>query len=221
MSKTALVLGVAGVAVTGVGLVLANQKTEAEKKVNTLAPTAPPGTVVAPNIPTHTTQPSAERQQATLLQLLNSYRSDLARLQSERLTVEYELQQIQSAGNAGCEGYALEPVFQEECHWIPLVGCAISKWWNLTGSTVNQVLLNQCKAAVTEVGSLGDRTIEMRGDHNRERWENLMRIIRQGKAQAEKAARRYQATKLKLREIDRQIAEVQKKIADLNARGVY
>jgi len=221
MSKAALVLGVAGVAVTGVGLVLANQKAEAEKKVTALAPTAPPDTVIAPNIPTHTTQPSAEQQQATLLQLLNSYRSDLARLQSERLTVEYELQQIQSAGNAGCEGYALEPVFEEECHWLPLIGCAVSKWWNLTGSTVNQVLLNQCKAAVTGVGSLGDRSIEMRGEHNRPRWENLMGIIRQGKAQAEDAARRYQATQVRLREIDRQIAEVQKKISDLNARGVY
>jgi len=221
MSKAALALGVAGVAVVGVGLVVANQKAEAEKKVATLAPTAPPGTVIAPNIPTHTTQPSAEQQQATLLQLLNSYRSDLARLQSERLTVEYELQQIQSAGNAGCEGYALEPVFEEECHWVPLVGCAISKWWNLTGSTVNQTLLNQCKATVTGVGSLDDRSIEMRGDHNRPRWENLMGIIRQGKAQAEDAATRYQATKLRLSEIDRQIAEVQKKIADLNAKGVY
>jgi predicted nucleic acid-binding Zn-ribbon protein len=61
----------------------------------------------------------------------------------------------------------------------------------------------------------------MRGEHNRPRWENLMGIIRQGKAQAEDAARRYQATQVRLREVDRQIAEVQKKIADLNARGVY
>ena len=219
MSKTALVLGVAGVAVTGVGLVLANQKAEAEKKVNTLAPTAPPGTVVAPNIPTHTTQPSAERQQATLLQLLNSYRSDLARLQSERLTVQYELQQIQSAGNAGCEGYALEPEFTYRCNGFP--ACGLNEWWELTGSKTNQVLLSQCKAAVTGVGSLNDRSIEMRGEHNRTRWNDLMNTIRQGKAQAEDAARRYQATKLKLLEVDRQIAEVQKKIADLNARGVY
>ena len=218
MSKAALVLGVAGVAVTGVGLVLANQKAEAEKKVATLAPTAPPGTVIAPNIPTHTNQPSAERQQATLLQLLNSYRSDLARLQDERLTVEYELQQIQSAGNAGCEGYALEPEFEKACHWA---GCIFSKWWELKRSKTNQTLFSQCKAVVTGVGSLGDRSIEMRGEHNRTRWNDLMNTIRQGKAQAEKAARRYQATKLRLQEIDRQIAEVQKKIADLNARGVY
>ena len=219
MSKAALVLGVAGVAVTGVGLVLANQKAEAEKKVATLAPTAPPDTVIAPNIPTHTTQPSAERRQATLLQLLNSYRSDLARLQSERLTVEYELQQIQSAGNAGCEGYAVEPEFTYRCNGFPV--CGWNEWWELTGSKTNQVLLSQCKAAVTGVGSLGDRSIEMRGEHNRPRWENLMGIIRQGKAQAEDAARRYQATQVRLREIDRQIAEVQKKISDLNARGVY
>jgi hypothetical protein len=219
MSKAALVLGVAGVAVTGVGLVLANQKAEAEKKVATLAPTAPPGTVIAPNIPTHTTQPSAERRQATLLQLLNSYRSDLARLQSERLTVEYELQQIQSAGNAGCEGYALEPEFTYRCNGFPV--CGWNEWWELTGSKTNQTLFSQCKGAVTGVGSLGDRSIEMRGKHNRPRWENLMGIIRQGKAQAEDAARRYQATQVRLREVDRQIAEVQKKIADLNARGVY
>jgi hypothetical protein len=219
MSKAALVLGVAGVAVTGVGLVLANQKAEAEKKVAALAPTAPPDTVIAPNIPTHTTQPSAERRQATLLQLLNSYRSDLARLQSERLTVEYELQQIQSAGNAGCEGYAVEPEFTYRCNGFPV--CGWNEWWELTGSKTNQVLLSQCKAAVTGVGSLGDRSIEMRGEHNRPRWENLMGIIRQGKAQAEDAARRYQATQVRLREIDRQIAEVQKKISDLNARGVY
>ena len=219
MSKAALVLGVAGVAVTGVGLVLANQKAEAEKKVATLAPTAPPGTVIAPNIPTHTTQPSAEQQQATLLQLLNSYRSDLARLQSERLTVEYELQQIQSAGNAGCKGYALEPEFTYRCNGWP--ACRLNEWWELTGSKTNQALLSQCKAAVTGVGSLGDRSIEMKGKHNEIRWNDLMNTIRQGKAQAEKAARRYQATKLRLQEIDRQIAEVQKKIADLNARGVY
>ncbi len=220
MSKAALVLGVAGVAAVGVGLVVANQKAEAEKKVaDALAPTAPPGTVTAPNIPTHTTQPSAEQQQATLLQLLSSYRSDLARLQSERLTVEYELQQIQSAGNAGCEGYALEPDFTYRCNGRPV--CGWNEWWEITGSKTNQTLLNQCKTVVTGVGSLGDRSIEMRGEHNRPRWENLMGIIRQGKAQAEDAATRYQATKLRLQEIDRQIAEVQKKIADLNARGVY
>jgi hypothetical protein len=219
MSKAALVLGVAGVAAVGVGLVVANQKAEAEKKVDTLAPTAPPGTVTAPNIPTHTTQPSAEQQQATLLQLLNSYRSDLARLQSERLTVEYELQQIQSAGNAGCEGYALEPEFTYRCNGFPV--CGWNEWWELTGNKTNQTVLSQCKAVVTGVGSLGDRTIEMRGEHNRPRWQNLMDIIWQGKGQAEAAATRYQATKLRLSEIDRQIAEVQKKIADLNARGVY
>lgn len=220
MSKAAtLVLGVAGVAVVGVGLVVANQKAEAEKKVTTLAPTAPPGTVNAPNIPTHTNQPSAEQQQATLLQLLSSYRSDLGRLESERLTVEYELQQIQSAGNAGCEGYALEPDFTYRCNGFP--ACGMNEWWELTGSKTNQALLSQCKAVVTGVGSLGDRSIEMRGEHNRPRWENLMGIIRQGKAQAEDAAKRYQNTKLQLVEIDRQIAEVKKKIADLNARGVY
>jgi len=221
MSKTAtLVLGVAGVAAVGVGLVVANQKAEAEKKVtDALAPTAPPGTVIAPNIPTHTTQPSAEQQQATLLQLLNSYRSDLARLQSERLTVEYELQQIQSAGNAACEGYALEPEFTYRCNGWP--NCSWNEWWELTGSKTNQALLSQCKAAVTGVGGLGDRSIEMRGEHNRPRWEDLMNTIRQGKEQAKAAARRYQATQLRLSEIDRQIAEVQKKIADLNARGVY
>jgi hypothetical protein len=220
MSKAAVVLGVAGVAAVGVGLVVANQKAEAEKKVaDALAPTAPPGTVTAPNIPTHTTQPSAEQQQATLLQLLNSYRSDLARLQSERLTVEYELQQIESAGNAGCEGYALEPDFTYRCNGFPV--CGWNEWWEISGSKTNQTLLNQCKTAVTGVGSLADRTIEMRGEHNRPRWQNLMDIIRQGKAQAEDAATRYQATKLRLQEIDRQIAEVQKKIADLNARGVY
>jgi hypothetical protein len=219
MSKAALALGVAGVAVVGVGLVVANQKAEAEKKVSALAPTAPPGTVVAPNIPTHTTQPSAEQKNASLLQLLNSYRSDLARLESERLTVEYELQQVQSAGNAACEGYALEPEFAYRCNGFPV--CGWNEWWELTGSKTNQNLLNQCKGTITGVGSLADRTIEMRGEHNRPRWENLVGIIQQSKTQAEAAAARYQATRLRLLEVDRQIAEVQKKIADLNARGVY
>jgi hypothetical protein len=61
----------------------------------------------------------------------------------------------------------------------------------------------------------------MRGEHNRARWDNLLGLIRQGQAQAQAAAVRYQQAKAQVREIDRQIAEVQKKIADLNARGVY
>lgn len=217
MSNAAVVLGVAGVAVVGVGLVLANQKAEAEKGIKTLAPGTPG--VIAPNIPTHTTQPDAEQQNANLLQLLNSYRSDLARLQSERLSVEIEMQQAAAAGSSACQGYALEPEFTYRCNGFPV--CGINEWWELTGQKVNQTILGQCKAAVIGIGSLVDRTVEMRGDHNRTRWEQLLGIIRQGQAQAQTASGKYQTSKAKLGEVDRQIADVQKKIGDLNARGVY
>lgn len=106
MSNAAVMLGVAGVAVVGVGLVLANQKAEAEKPVGGQAP----------NIPTHTNQPDTEQQNATLLQLLSSYRSDLARLESEQLTVQIEMQQIESAGARSCEGYAVDPEFTYRCN---------------------------------------------------------------------------------------------------------
>ncbi len=214
--STAAVLGVAGVAVVGVGLALAMQKAEAEKKVATLAPGEK---VIAPNIPTHTTAPTTEQQNATLLQLLSSYRSDLARLDSERLMVEAELRQIETAGASACEGYALDPEFTYRCNGFLI--CSINEWWELTGQKVNQTILGQCKGAVTGIGGLSARTVEMRGEHNRPRWEQLMNTIRQGQAQAQDAAGRYQQTSARLREIDQQIAEVRKKIADLNARGVY
>lgn len=214
MSNAAVVLGVAGVAVVGVGLVLANQKAEAEKKVSVLAPGA-----VAPNIPTHTTAPSTEQQNANLLQLLSSYRSDVARLQSERLSAEVDLQQAEAAGASACEGYALEPEYTYRCNGFPV--CGINEWWELTGQKVNQTLLGQCKAAVTGVGTLGERTVELRGEHNRARWENLLGIIRQGQAQAQAASIRHQQARARIREIDQQMAEVQKRIRDLNARGVY
>ncbi|GIW33776.1 hypothetical protein [Meiothermus sp.] len=216
MSNAALVLGVAGVAVVGVGLVLANQKAEAEKSVQTLAPKTPAN---APNIPTHTNQPSAEQQNATLLQLLSSYRSDLARLQSERLSAEIDLQQAEAAGGSVCEGYALDPEFTYRCNGFPV--CGINEWWELTGQKTNQAILRQCKAAITGIGALSERTVEMKGEHNRARWENLMGIIRQGQAQAQAASARYQLAKARIQEIDQQIAEVQKKIGDLNAKGVY
>ncbi|GIW36278.1 MAG: hypothetical protein KatS3mg073_0423 [Meiothermus sp.] len=209
MSNAAVMLGVAGVAVVGVGLVLANQKAEAEKPVGGQAP----------NIPTHTNQPDTEQQNATLLQLLSSYRSDLARLESEQLTVQIEMQQIESAGARSCEGYAVDPEFTYRCNGFPV--CGINEWWELTGQKVNQTILGQCNAAVTGVGSLADRTVEMKGDHNRARWEQLMGIIRQGQAQAEDAAAKYQKAKARLREISQQIADIQKKISDLNAKGVY
>jgi peptidoglycan hydrolase CwlO-like protein len=214
MSNAALVLGVAGVAVVGVGLAMSYQKAEAEKGISTLAPGA-----VAPNIPTHTTAPTTEQQNANLLQLLSSYRSDLARLQSERLSVEMEMQQAEAAGARACDAYALEPEFAYRCNGFPV--CGFNEWYELTGQRVNPIVQGQCKAAVTGVGSLGERTIEMRGEHNRARWDNLLGLIRQGQAQAQAAAVRYQQAKAQVREIDRQIAEVQKKIADLNARGVY
>lgn len=214
MNNAAVMLGVAGVAVVGVGLALANQKAEAEKKVSTLAPGA-----VAPNIPTHTTAPTTEQQNTSLLQLLSSYRSDLARLQSERLSAEVDLQQAEAAGASACEGYALEPEYTYRCNGWPV--CGINEWWELTGQKVNQTLMGQCKAAVIGVGTLSDRTIELRGEDNRDRWNNLMGIIRQGQAQAQAAAVRYQQAKQRIREIDQQIAEVQKKIRDLNAKGVY
>lgn len=207
--NSAAVLGVAGMAVVGVGLSLTMQRAEAEKPVGGQAP----------NIPTHTTQPDTEQRSATLLQLLSSYRSDLARLDSERLMVEAELRQIEAAGASACEGYALEPEFTYRCNGFPV--CGINEWWELTGQKVNQTILGQCKGAVTGIGSLSARTVEMRGEHNRPRWEQLMNTIRQGQAQAQDAAGRYQQTRARLREIDQQIAEVRKKIADLNARGVY
>ncbi len=218
MSSNTVVLGVAGVAVVGVGLALAMQKAEAEKPVASLAPGAQ-GPVQAPNLPTHTNQPTAEQQNATLLQLLSSYRADLARLDSERLMVEAELRQIEAAGASACEGYALEPEFTYRCNGRPV--CGWNEWWELTGQKVNQIILGQCKGSVTGIGSLSDRTVEMRGEHNRPRWEQLMNTIRQGQAQARDVAARYQQAKARLREIDQQVAEVRKKIADLNARGVY
>lgn len=215
MSNAPLVLGVAGVALVGVGLAVAYQKAEAEKKVSTLAPGAPKA--VAPNIPTHTTAPTAEQQNATLLQLLSAYRSDLARLQSERLSAEMEMQQAEAAGARACDAYAFEPEFTYRCHWAT---CMVN-WWEMTSRRVDPVIQGRCKAAVTGGGIINSRTVEMRGEHNQEAWQILMNEIEQARNQAQAAAQRYQKAKLQIEQIDRQIAEVQKKIADLNARGVY
>lgn len=217
MNTTAVVLGVGGVAVVGVGLWIVGQRVRAEERVGTLAPGVPGA--YAPNIPTHTVAPRNEQQQATLRQLMTSYRQSLSRLQSERMTIQHEIQQAETQGAAACSRYALDKRTEHRCHETLFVrhDC----WWEGVGTIVNQHVQDQCNQVVRGLGDIPPRHPGAYPAAPRGGFGDLPARVDQARTQALAAREARQRAQARLRDVDLQIADVEKKIADLNAQGVF
>lgn len=222
MNAATGILLVGGAAALGIGVAVSQQKVMAEKT----APQSglPKGTTFTPGeIPTHTTNPDTEAQMATWRQLLIAYKSDIANLQSQRANLNYQIAELERQIGAACEGYALDAnwrCFQDFADW---------RCTSFDRRT-DQTALAVCKTAVVDGATPAPRTIpcaESKGLFG-SRWcdaGNALAILNSDIENARKhvgnLARDLQQKKAKAAQLDTQIGDLQKKIADLNARGVY
>ncbi len=220
MNPTVIALGVGGVAVVGVGLWVVHQRVAAEKRVGEIAPGVPGA--YSPNIPTHTVgpgAPGAERELHTLRQMLTSYRQSLNRLESERMTIEHEIQQAESQGAAACDRYALDAVTEHRCQHFLFIGH--SCWWEKVGTRVNPTVRDSCVQGVRGLGDIPPRGPGAHPAAPAGGFGELPNKINQAHSQALAARQKRVQAQGRVREVDVKIGELRMKIADLNARGVY
>lgn len=222
MNATTGVLLLGGAAALGVGVAMAQQKVAAEKTPTQTG--LPKGTTFTPGeIPAHTTNPDAEAQMATWRQLLIAYKSDIANLQSQQASLNYEIAELEGRIGAACEGYALGVTWhcsQDFTDWR----CT---WFD---RRTDQTALALCKTAVVDGATPAPRAIPcaeskgLFGNH----WCDASKALDILNSDIEKArkrvgdlARDLQQKKAKAARLDTQIGDLQKRINDLNARGVY
>lgn len=228
MNATTGVLLLGGAVVLGGGIAMAQQKVTAEKTPTQTG--LPEGTKFAGNeIPTHTTDPEAEKQMATWRQLLVAYKSDITNLQSQRANLTYELTSLEQQIGTACSAYAQSPRWG--CDSEGFLGQ--SNRCTIKGREQDMDAYSLCRSYGTgntnalapsrdipfqESFSLAGR---WRDAYAVTQYNDLLSEISSGYNQASELRRRYQAKQAEIRAIDDKIADLQKKIADLNARGVY
>ncbi|RIH84713.1 hypothetical protein Mterra_01893 [Calidithermus terrae] len=207
MKPIAVILGLAGVgAAAGAAVLVARSKAPAEEKLEG----------VAAAIPTHT---GAPQQNATKLQLLAAYESDLRKAQSRLELAEAKLREIEAAGNAPCNAYATSPRWEYRCNGFPI--CSINEWWELVGETRDGTAAEQCRAYVKGLGTIpASRTLEKKGDGGT-RYAAMREAVAAGYRQATDLRAQHQQARAERDAARAEVAETQKKIADLNAQGVF
>jgi hypothetical protein len=227
MNATTGVLLLGGAAVLGVGVAIAQQKVMAEK-----TPTQsglPKGTTFTGNeIPTHTTNPEAERQMATWRQLLTAYKQDLDHWQNTVVpNLQYELSNLESAINNACSTYAIEPNWHCTQNFFTLT-------WECSDfdrSKTDNNAYSLCKTASADGNSPPPRTVPCQPSLSptgnfcmgsaSTNLNVLNNDIERARSRVGTLAAQYASKKRELQRAQSKIDEIKKNIADLNARGVY
>lgn len=227
MNATTGVLLLGGAAVLGVGVAMAQQKVAAEKTPTQTG--LPEGTKFAGNeIPTHTTDPEAEKQMATWRQLLTAYKQNLDHWQNTVVpNLQYELSNLESAINNACSTYAIEPNWY--CHQNFL-----TVTWECSDfdrSKTDDKAYSLCKTASADGNSPPPRTVPCQpslsptGNFCMSSASSELSIlnsdIENARSRVGRLASQYVTKKQELQRAQQKIDEIRKNIADLNARGVY
>jgi DNA repair exonuclease SbcCD ATPase subunit len=222
-----VVLALSGVAVAGVGLAVANAKAGREKGVGSLAPGA--RGVVAPNVPTHTTNPQAEQQAASLGQLLASYQSDLRQLEAKELSLRNEMRELEQAAGRSCENYAQNPVWG--CDSEGFMGQ--SNRCYIKSEAQDAQAYSACRNYATGAAEYLEaaRKLPFQNSFNLSgSWRDaqaevqhsqMLKEIAEAYRQVRDIREKYLRKKQEIQSAQEQIAQVRKLISDLNARGVY
>jgi len=224
MKTTAIVLPVVGVGAALIWYGL-GQSSEAPK---VLAPVsvAPEDKDLIPVTSAEQTEDGSDKS-ATYAQLLTAYKQELQKWQSIRDAAFDRMQRIKQQASQVCREFAWNVTWSYQYNTVGVAG------WTIWSKKQPKSLLTSCANYVTGTalspGSPKIKAPPTTGanwmDHS---WENVANSIRQLKAQVDDAKallpdlrKRYQAAKVEYDEAQKHVSEMERKIADLHAQGVY
>ncbi|WP_027892125.1 hypothetical protein [Calidithermus chliarophilus] len=202
-----IALGAAGVALLGVGAYALTRPLPAEQTVE--------GSSLVPK----DTDPDGK---ATKLQLLAALEADLRRWQGAADAAAQRMRQIETASAPPCEAYAQSPVWKYNCNGFPV--CSLNEWHSLEGSSRDRLAYSQCQNYVRGLGPLAQaRTLESKSSHptDRQKLQALREGVAQGYAQATDLREQYRQAQAEQQAAQAKAEEVKRKLADLNAQGVF
>lgn len=212
------VLGVAAGLGLGLGGIwyLRSSRPKADEKV--VDPSEAP-------IPKHpgvgTKETKSER--ASFCQLLTSYRMELKKRQDELDDLQMKMRNVERLAEDACRVYAQDPVYQYNCNGFPI--CRWNEWYTVSGKKTNGEAQSLCLAYTRAGGTLLQRSHPLKpGDS----WDDTHDALRAMNAEIAQAYDQVQNFRQQYAEYQRQaeqvrasISDVQKRIADLEAQGVF
>lgn len=222
MNPVYILVGVSGAILIVGGLVVGRTVVAAEQEVDERLGAAPGQRVYSPHVPVHTTAPELERQRQTMLQLLTAYQSDLRKLQSQADVIQMDITRLEGAATAPCEKYAQRPTWRYHCNGFPI--CSFNEWWSISGTERDGGAFDACRTAVTTGGHLpgpAGHPLRHNDPYNRGALERIHTQNQSGYTQAKNLLGQIQAKRSELAALQPRIAELNKKIADLQAQGVF
>lgn len=212
------VLIVGGLAV-GRGSVAAEQTaTDKLKPGGTSTP------VFTGDIPTHTTDPELEKQQQTYAQLLTTYQQDLRVQQSLADDLRYRIGGIVRDAEGSLDGYSQRIKWHYYCNGFPV--CGMNEWYGIDGTEKDPNRYAVAKTFLNGVGGLAADLIPSAPNtkaiqDNLIRFNEITHSIDFAYRQLIAARADIDAKGLELSQIQGRIDDLKKRIADLNAQGVF
>ncbi len=217
MSSATTLLAVVGggALLAGGAYFYAKSQPKAEKTV----PGAPPMVPVHPGV---TGQPQAGTDRTSLCQVLTGYRSQLRRFQDLMADAQKKMRDLEGLIEGACRTYAQEAVYTYRCNGFII--CGLNEWMEVTGVQTNQSAFNACVAYAKTGAALAGRVVEKRDGIYRSTWQDIDRInaqIAQAYAQVQDLRTQYEAAQRQYEEARAQAMELERRIADLEAQGVF
>jgi len=174
-------------------------------------------------IPTHTQEPDdKERERATYCQLLTAYRADLRKWQAKAAAAKTRMSELERLGQAACRVYAQTPRYKYHCNGFPV--CGWNEWYTIEGTERDQEAYTLCTNAIKGGVELPSRKLPARSklsSTGKKQLEQMNAEIATARAQVLDLRQKWAKQKAALEEANAQIAELTKKIKDLEAQGVF
>ncbi len=211
MKPWVIVPAAAGVALLAVGVVAAQKGGFLKADEALPAPPLDPGV-----LPQHT---RAGQTKATYCQLISAYRVDLAVAESKVTEAQRRMDQIENEARGVCNVYAETPEHQYHCNGFPV--CSWNEWYTVSGTTTDQEAKTLCMSyARGDASALPLRKHSPWADDENLEIAHINDEIETAWHQVQDLRQRYLAAKRGLKEAKAKVADLVKKIKDLQAQGV-
>lgn len=209
-----MVAGLAGLGLGAVGVyyVAKSRPKAEEKKVDP----------VKAELPQH---PGVEEKddRASLCQLLSDYRMRRKQQQDLLADAEAKMRELERQAEEVCRVYAQDPTFEYHCNG--LLVCGWNEWYTVSGTTTNQQAQSACLTHLKTGSGLSLRSHELKlGGAWDDTWDDVRRInaqIAEAYQQVQSLRFQYAKAQDQANAARQAIADLERRIADLEAQGVY
>ena len=174
-------------------------------------------------IPTHTQEPDAqERANATFCQLLTAYRQELRLHKTRQDSAKSRMRELERLAEEACEVYAQSPKYGYRCNGFPI--CSWNEWYVVEGTNTDPEARRICLNAVKGGVLLPQRKLVPRpklSTTGRQQLAGMNKEISSAFQQVLQLREKWQKTKADFDRAGAKVAELEKKIRDLEAQGVF